>query len=269
MYLKYFFFHKTISPIKINFQNIFYHGNRLFSTEKTPQPSRVSDPIIRNAQEKRQLATIEKYLKDKGYSPAEANIKFNEMLPGTYSFRTNVQVRIGNDSEQTANLPVDVRISPISAQKGDLPIMVEAKSAGDYTNVNKRCKEEATKMQQLRNTFGNNVTFVLFLCGYFDSAYLRYEAAEGIDWIWEHRITDKDSFTISFNCRSLCSNSVSSKSSFFWSKKSTNPCNKKEVWLLLRKKAPTSSECSPSYFFWSLTIATIFIAGNTIGFIPG
>ena len=156
----------------------------------------VSDPIIRNEQEKRQLATIEKYLKDKGYSPAEANVKFNEMLPGTYSFRTNVQVRVGNDSEQTANIPVDVLISPISAQKGDLPIMIEAKSAGDYTNVNKRRKEEATKMQQLRNTFGNNVTFVLFLCGYFDSAYLGYEAAEGIDWIWEHRITDMDQLGI-------------------------------------------------------------------------
>jgi len=31
---------------------------------------------------------------------------------------------------------------------------------------------------------------VLFLCGYFDSGYLGYEAAEWIDWIWEHRIED-------------------------------------------------------------------------------
>jgi hypothetical protein len=30
----------------------------------------------------------------------------------------------------------------------------------------------------------------LFLCGYFDSGYLGYEAAEGIDWVWEHRISD-------------------------------------------------------------------------------
>ena len=28
------------------------------------------------------------------------------------------------------------------------------------------------------------------MCGYFDAAYLGYEAAEGIDWIWEHRIED-------------------------------------------------------------------------------
>lgn len=158
--------------------------------------SAISDPIIRNAQEKRQLTVIENYLKEKGYTSAEAGIKFNEMLPGTYSFRTNVQVIVGEDSEQTVNIPIDVLICPLKAQKGDLPIMIEAKSAGDYTNVNKRRKEEATKMQQLRNTFGNNVTFVLFLCGYFDSAYLGYEAAEGIDWIWEHRITDMDQLGI-------------------------------------------------------------------------
>lgn len=26
--------------------------------------------------------------------------------------------------------------------------------------------------------------------GYFDSGYLGYEAAERIDWVWEHRIDD-------------------------------------------------------------------------------
>jgi len=28
------------------------------------------------------------------------------------------------------------------------------------------------------------------LCGYFEPGYLGYEASEGIDWIWEHRIND-------------------------------------------------------------------------------
>ena len=59
-----------------------------------------------------------------------------------------------------------------------------------FTNTNKRRKEEEQKIEQLKNTYGNNIDFVLFLCGYFDSGYLGYEAAEGIDWIWEHRVTD-------------------------------------------------------------------------------
>ena len=33
---------------------------------------------------------------------------------------------------------------------------------------------------------------MVFLCGYFDSGYLGYEAADLIDWIWEHRISDFD-----------------------------------------------------------------------------
>src|SRR5208282_2196811 len=72
----------------------------------------------------------------------------------------------------------------------DLPVCVEAKSAGDFTNVNKRRKEEAQKMNQLKATFGGKLTYVLFLRGYFDAGYLGYEASEGIDWIWEHRADD-------------------------------------------------------------------------------
>lgn len=51
-------------------------------------------------------------------------------------------------------------------------------------------------MQQLKNTYGNTVSYSLFLCGYFDSGYLGYEAAEGIDWIWEHRINDLEQLGI-------------------------------------------------------------------------
>lgn len=85
------------------------------------------------------------------------------------------------------NIPVDLAVKPKNADEGSMPIMVECKSAGDYTNTNKRRKEEAMKMAQLRNTYGAGITYVLFLCGYFDCGYLGYEAAEGIDWIWEHR----------------------------------------------------------------------------------
>ena len=61
-------------------------------------------------------------------------------------------------------------------------------------NTNKRRKEEATKINQLRNCYGVGIQFILFLCGYFDSGYLGYEAAEGIDWVWEHRVDDLAGF---------------------------------------------------------------------------
>jgi type II restriction enzyme len=108
----------------------------------------------------------------------------------------NVLVKPSKAEGKGVKIPIDAVIQPKKAKLPRLPIFIEAKSAGDYTNVNKRRKEEATKINQLKATFGEQVVFVLFLCGYFDAAYLGYEAAEGIDWIWEHRTKDLDQLGI-------------------------------------------------------------------------
>jgi len=150
----------------------------------------IADPIIRNAQEKRQLEAIAVFLESNGYRKAEKGIRYSEMEPGSFSFHTNIPVLIANEADKKVNIPVDVVIMPLNASMGTMPILIEAKSAGDFTNVNKRRKEEAAKMQQLKRTYGDTISYSLFLCGYFDSGYLGYEAAEGIDWIWEHRISD-------------------------------------------------------------------------------
>ena len=157
----------------------------------------VANPIVRNAQERRQLASIKKWLEKRGYRqlPVGDGTQFDAMRPGTFSFRLNVPVK-RNGGVQSVNIPIDAVIMPKSAQSGELPLFLEAKSAGDFTNTNKRRKEEATKMAQLRGTYGPAVRFNLFLCGYFDSGYLGYEAAEGIDWVWEHRIDDLAFFGI-------------------------------------------------------------------------
>ena len=90
------------------------------------------------------------------------------------------------------NVPIDAVVAPFIHDRAvdPSPLLIEAKSAGDFTNTNKRRKEEATKIAQLRATYGADVRFILLLCGYFDSGYLGYEAAEGIDWVWEHRLED-------------------------------------------------------------------------------
>ena len=154
-----------------------------------------TNPIIRNAQEKRQLDAISTWLEGRGYTKLRPGIAFNKMPAGTYSFRLNVPVT-SDGGASTVNIPVDTAVMPIKAKADELPLMIEAKSAGDFTNTNKRRKEEAQKINQLRHTFGNGVRFVLFLCGYFDCGYLGYEAAEGIDWVWEHRIDDLAAFGI-------------------------------------------------------------------------
>jgi len=154
----------------------------------------VADPIIRNAQEQRQLAAIKTWLEIHGYRELQSGEVKNWLLMpnGTFSFRFNVPVML--DGGRRVNIPVDAIIMRKDAKKGDFPALFEAKSAGDFTNTNKRRKEEAIKIQQLRKTYGSKITFDLFLCGYFDSGYLGYEAAEGIDWVWEHRIDDLAQF---------------------------------------------------------------------------
>lgn len=149
----------------------------------------LTDPIIKNAQEQRQLAVITDWLERRGYRqqahpPREP---LQSMAPGTFSFRMNV---LTGDSDHTVNIPIDAVIQPHTPLPHGLPILVEAKSAGDFTNTNKRRKEEATKVRQLRATYGEDIALLLFLCGYFDAGYLGYEAAEGLDWVWEHRIDD-------------------------------------------------------------------------------
>ncbi len=150
--------------------------------------SAVANPIVRNAQEQRQLKMIGDWLDKRGYRKQAhpAGTPLTEMAAGTYTFRMNLPV----GKTVKVNIPIDVVIQPKSPRKDRLPILIEAKSAGDFTNTNKRRKEEATKIHQLQATYGEGIRFVLFLCGYFGSDYLGYEAAEGIDWVWEHRIDD-------------------------------------------------------------------------------
>jgi len=172
-------------------------GKRTAGTEERYRASTIvadrrcgaaSDPIIRNAQEKRQLALIGDYLQKKGYRPKPHPVTepLRDMTPGTYAFRMVVVA----GEPYRVNIPVDVVLQPKEPSADKIPVLIEAKSAGDFTNVNKRRKEEATKIRQIRGAYGEEARFVLFLCGYFDSGYLGYEAAEGIDWIWEHRIED-------------------------------------------------------------------------------
>jgi hypothetical protein len=134
------------------------------------------------------LERIEEFLSDLGYTKAEKvpGEALPEMPPGTFAFRRIVVV----GDRRKVNIPIDVVIQPKQPRRSRIPLLIEAKSAGDFTNTNKRRKEEATKVHQIRATYGDEVQLVLFLCGYFDSGYLGYEAAEGLDWVWEHRIDD-------------------------------------------------------------------------------
>jgi len=58
-----------------------------------------ADPIVRNAQEARQLRELSAWLDGHGYRllPAAQRVRFNEMPPGTYSFRLNIPVNLSDE----------------------------------------------------------------------------------------------------------------------------------------------------------------------------
>jgi len=69
----------------------------------------VSDPIVRNAQEKRQLALIAEFLTSRGYKqtpPHPSSAPLTEMTAGTFSFRMNVLV----GDPKKVKIPIDVVI---------------------------------------------------------------------------------------------------------------------------------------------------------------
>lgn len=151
-----------------------------------------ANPIIKNSQEKRQLEKITTYLDALGYvnKTVADTSDLSTMELGTYAYHVSVPCEKADG--KNINVSVDVLIQPHKPQSTGLPYLIEAKSAGDFTNTNKRRKEESDKLSHLKRTLGTDVSYMLFLNGYFDSGYLGYEAAEGIDWIWEHRMEDFD-----------------------------------------------------------------------------
>jgi hypothetical protein len=141
-------------------------------------------PVLRNAQEARQKWLMRAYLEAEGFE--ESLDPPFEMPPGTFGFGRNLPV-IRDDGEPQ-NLPVDCVVSPLDKQ---LPLAcVELKSAGDFTNVNKRRKEESDKHDALRRTHGGKAVLLLQLFGYFGRPYLGFEAEAGINWAWDHRLSD-------------------------------------------------------------------------------
>lgn len=145
----------------------------------------VANPVIRNSQEKRQIKRMEKFLASQPADYQETSAPNDAMPPGSYAFRRNVPLK--NEDGSETKLPVDC----VLRTHGDGPLLcIEMKSAGDETNVNKRRKEEASKHDGLKKTYGDSATMLLQLFGHFNTSYLQYEARAGLDWFWDHRIDD-------------------------------------------------------------------------------
>ena len=151
---------------------------------------------LRYKHEPRQLDKLKEYLDSKGYSEVNGtgiSDPRKDMEPGSYAFRVNIDGLTIDGVTLKQN--VDTLIMPFSKTTGLLPIFLEAKSMTDEVNPNKRQKEEAQKVDNVRRKWQNKsekLNFVLLLGGTVPRRYLEVEAGSGLDWIWEHRVNDLD-----------------------------------------------------------------------------
>lgn len=155
----------------------------------------MANPRIRNAQENRQTNAIGKWLEARDYKIVPPKgLQPRTMQAGTFALHMPVKTR--TKTKTPKNVSVDVVVMPHGAEAGTLPLLVEAKAAGDETNTNKRSKEEIEKAGNLREEFGAGIPYIVFLCGYFGEQYLTDMAGAGVDWVWEHRVSDLQGFGV-------------------------------------------------------------------------
>ena len=143
----------------------------------------------RKALDLRPLDTLSGWLRHHDYRCIRPR-SLDEMAPGEFALHVNVKGHAPSDDEQSVNIPVDCAIMPKTARKGSLPILVESKTSDSFSFSNRGCRFVIAKAEKLKNILGPNASLFLHLDGYFDPGYLGRIAAEGIDWVWQHRIDD-------------------------------------------------------------------------------
>ena len=158
-------------------------------TYRKQRVSRTNDPLINIALEKKQLAALKRWLLRHGYKQIENDDASNldAMTPGTFTVPHALSAK---KKKTPTNNPTTCVVKTMHAGEHDFPFFIEAKSTGNAASTNRWHKKEAKKFLQLKECYGENVQFILLLCGHFDPFYLGYQAAEGIDWVWEHRLDD-------------------------------------------------------------------------------
>ena len=89
-----------------------------------------------------------------------------------------------------ALLPIDAVVQPIEPRIDGLPVLIQGESHGSFTEAMRHRFAHRALARALRMSYDDDVPFALMLGGYFGGDYLGTQAAEGVDWVWQHRIDD-------------------------------------------------------------------------------
>lgn len=150
--------------------------------------SAVANEIVHSAWKCHQLAVVAEFLESRGdrecHHPADQQCTTTP--PGMYEFGVMLPLTMGTYDRASS----DVSIQPKHARFGGLPILLDVKSAPTAAADRNRRDADAKKLRDLRMTYGESIPCALMLGGSFDARYLGNQAAEALDWVWQHRLRD-------------------------------------------------------------------------------
>lgn len=139
--------------------------------------------------ETRQYVLLNNWLLRHGYKQTASDEygSLDTMPSGSFSF-----CRTSSSGKKTTstNIPTYCIVNPIDACKVRRPVIIEAKSSESISSSVRSAKKDAKKFATFKDHYKGNAEFMLLLCGHFDGYYLGPQAAEGIDWVWQHRLDD-------------------------------------------------------------------------------
>jgi type II restriction enzyme len=139
--------------------------------------------------EEGQYESLRKWLLRHGYRQVGADEyhSLDKMPTGSFSIP---RAPLYEKKKVNIMAPKACVVRPANAAKARLVVVIEAKSSISIPSIIRCAKRDARKYATVKAKSGKNFAFLLLLCGYFDGYYLGPQAAEGVDWIWQHRLND-------------------------------------------------------------------------------
>ncbi len=146
---------------------------------------------VHQAQTQWYLGLIQSWLTERGYDRLEfdTSAKLPGLPPGTFASRLKASIQSSGDSRRNQS-QVDVVVKPKQPASVSQPIIVLTALFGSFEESFHRRKTDVNRISKFRLAYGEDVPIVLALWGYVDAGYLGCQAAEGIDWVWAHRLND-------------------------------------------------------------------------------
>lgn len=152
--------------------------------------SAVAKNIVRTARRKHELAVVGGYLESRGYRRCRHPLdqQYTITPAGMYEFGVTLPLTMGTHDRTS----FDVLIQRRDSLLGGMPVLLDVRSSATASAARYQRDADAEKLHDLRMTYGESVPYVLMLGGSYDPGYLGTQAAEGIDWVWQHRLNDLD-----------------------------------------------------------------------------